>query len=77
MQEPYSFKCDFWSIGVIIFILLTGNMPYYDDDEAKMTLSICESEFDQTSEEWKSLSENAQDLIVSLLQVDPAKRLAG
>ena len=33
MQKPYSFSCDFWSMGIVMFILLTGLVPFFDEDE--------------------------------------------
>ena len=36
MQKPYGKTCDFWSIGVITFILLSGTPPFYEEDNFKL-----------------------------------------
>lgn len=66
-NEPYSFSCDYWSIGVVIFILLTGDVPYYDDDDEKMTNNIFKGSFDESYSDWNEISVDAQHLIKSLL----------
>lgn len=49
MEIPYSFACDFWSIGIVMFILLTGLAPFYNEDECKMQVDICTGKFDETT----------------------------
>lgn len=58
-----------------MYILLTGSLPFYDEDEYNMKTAICTSKFDETSQAWNELSLPAQHLIKSLLQVDPKKRI--
>ena len=35
-QKPYQYSCDYWSIGVVLFILLSGCPPFFDEDNYKL-----------------------------------------
>lgn len=71
----YNEKCDIWSCGVIMYILLCGYPPFQGAD-AKITQELIEiGKFEFNSEEWGSISQDAKDLITKLLTYDPAKRL--
>jgi len=74
LEKSYSSQCDLWSLGVIVFILLAGYMPF-SGSEAVQTRNISEGKYKMKPERWKNVSEDATSFVKALLQVDPKKRL--
>jgi len=66
-----------WSSGVILYIILCGFPPFYDenDDLKKLYVKIKGAQYDMPSPYWDSISDGAKDLVRKLLVADPAKRL--
>jgi len=74
LDKNYSSQCDLWSLGVIVFILLAGYMPF-SGSEAIQTRNISEGKYKMKPERWKNVSQEATDFVKALLQTDPKKRL--
>lgn len=70
----YTEKCDIWSAGVIVYILVAGYPPFYDDNQKKLFAKIKKGRFEFHEEYWGGVSEEAKDLITRMLTVDPALR---
>ena len=76
-QKPYKAPCDNWSVGVVLYILLSGQPPFYHDDNFELFEQIKKCKYDMEGPIWKNVSDNAKDLISRLLVADPEKRLYG
>uniref|UniRef100_A0A6B2LAP7 Protein kinase domain-containing protein n=1 Tax=Arcella intermedia TaxID=1963864 RepID=A0A6B2LAP7_9EUKA len=73
--QGYNSSVDMWSAGVIMYILLCGYPPFYNENDAKLFESIMSAAYHFHSPFWDNISKEAKDLIRALLVVDPAKRL--
>jgi calcium-dependent protein kinase len=74
LQKSYTSQCDLWSLGVIVFILLAGYMPFFGA-ETEQTKKISEGKYTLKPERWNNISKDGLDFTRSLLQIDPDKRL--
>ena len=72
----YDEKCDMWSLGVILYILLCGFPPFFHDNKVKLFAKIKCADYDYPPSFWDEVSGEAKNLIDSLLVVDPAKRFS-
>lgn len=75
MGKEYDREVDMWSLGVILYILLCGFPPFYEEHTPELFKVIKKGEYDFPEPYWDDVSEEAKDLINKLLVVDPAKRL--
>lgn len=78
IKKSYNEKCDLWSSGVILYILLSGEPPFNDpraDNEAIMK-KVEIGKYDMDHGVWKSISREAKDLVKQLLTYDPSERIS-
>lgn len=73
--KPYNESVDLWSIGVIVYIMLCGFEPFYEETDEAMFARILKADYSFPSPYWDGISENAKDLIEHLITLNPAKRL--
>jgi len=77
LKRSYNEKCDIWSIGVLLFILLCGKPPFWGDSDKEIITNVEKGIPDKRPEEWKYISPEAQNLIFEhLLKHDPHKRFS-
>jgi calcium-dependent protein kinase len=76
LAKNYSEKCDLWSCGVIMYILLTSRPPFAGDTDQEIVQKIKQGHYDMTQSPWNKISAEAKNLVKSLLQRDPTKRIS-
>lgn len=76
LRNSYNEKCDLWSCGVILFILLCGSPPFYGHTEDEIFRKILQCNYTFKSKVWGKVSQEAKNLIMKLLTLDPEKRLS-
>jgi calcium/calmodulin-dependent protein kinase I len=62
-EKPYNEACDFWSVGVVLFILLSGEPPFYHEDNFELFELIKKCKYDLNKPAWKNISDEAKDFI--------------
>jgi serine/threonine protein kinase len=75
MDKPHGKPVDMWAIGVIMYVLLGGYLPFDDIDRMKTNRLIKKGQFEFHAEYWSAVSDEAKDLIRGLLTVDQTTRL--
>lgn len=76
LKNSYNEKCDLWSCGVILYILLCGAPPFYGTCEDEIFQKIVTGNYSFKHSIWKKISPEAKDLITKLLDLNPEIRLS-
>ncbi|XP_074679618.1 calcium/calmodulin-dependent protein kinase type II subunit delta isoform X6 [Strix aluco] len=74
-KDPYGKPVDMWACGVILYILLVGYPPFWDEDQHRLYQQIKAGAYDFPSPEWDTVTPEAKDLINKMLTINPAKRI--
>lgn len=76
LNNSYDEKCDLWSIGVILYILLCGYPPFNGANDEQIIKNVKKGEFRTDEEEWQTISNEAIDLVNKLLSYEPKHRIS-
>ena len=75
-KKPYSFQCDMWSLGCIVYALLCSSLPFDHDSQKETIRMTCEDQVVFDSPQWKNYSRECMDLIFKLLIKKPEDRIS-
>ena len=76
LKKHYDEKCDIWSCGVILYILLSGRPPFGGENDKEIMERVATGKYDLQSSPFNKASKNCLDLIKQLLIMDPKKRIS-
>ena len=74
-MQGYGKEADLWSVGVIMFLVLCGKLPFDGDDHSEIIRSTMQAELKPNPNVWSKLSEDARTLITALLNKNPKDRI--
>lgn len=74
LNKSYNSKCDIWSVGVIVYILLSGQPPFNGSDDKEIMKKVREGKVHFDGPQWQKISTEAKNFIKRLLTYDPEKR---
>lgn len=74
-RKQYGPPVDMWAVGVILYILLSGRMPFYGRSDVETLRRTALGQYSFPEREWRNISDDAKSLVRSLLQLNPEKRL--
>ncbi|CAD8200199.1 unnamed protein product [Paramecium octaurelia] len=76
LYGSYDEKCDIWSIGVILYVLLCGYPPFFAQNEAQVLAKVKKGTYQFDSQDWAKVSLQAKDLIRRMLFFNPSQRIS-
>lgn len=73
-DQYYTKSVDMWALGCVLYTMLCGFPPFYDDDVEILTEKVAKGQYEFLSPWWDYISDDAKDLVSHLLCVDPKQR---
>lgn len=74
-RKPYDTQCDMWSLGVILFLALSGSLPFVDKNRRSLLRKITKAEYIFDPKDWATVSRSARRFVSKLLRADPGERV--
>jgi calcium/calmodulin-dependent protein kinase I len=75
LRKPYDQQSDMWSVGCIVFLLLSGNLPFMGRSQKELFRKIVAGNFEFEPQDWQDVSDDAKDLVRKLLVLNPDERI--
>jgi len=76
LKGSYTHKCDMWSCGVMMYIIICGYPPFFGDTDSEILNKVKSGVYDFPAEDWAQISDDAKNLIKKFLQMDESKRIS-
>ena len=76
LNKSYNEKCDIWSAGVVLYVMLTGNFPFIGHSSNELFSKIKTGKYRCSGKEYDNISQKAKNLIKQMLELNPSKRLS-
>ncbi|CAD8178920.1 unnamed protein product [Paramecium octaurelia] len=76
LEANYDEKCDIWSLGVILYILLSGYPPFMGANEQEVLIKVKKGEYSFDPTDWGKVTNSGKDLIRRMLMYNPANRIS-
>jgi len=76
INKSYDSKCDIWSCGVLLYILLCGKPPFDGKKQDEVFAKILKGEYSMSGADWENISKQAKDLVKKMLILNPAERIS-
>jgi len=76
LNGEYDEKCDIWSVGIILYMLLSGNPPFNGNSDVQILEAIKAGKYSTEGGAWNEISDLAKDLVKKMLTQDPKKRIS-
>lgn len=77
LAKSYDERCDVWSIGVMLYILLSGKPPFDGDDDQEITEQVKIGNYSMSGGVWPEISTGAKTLVKKMLTYDYRNRITG
>lgn len=76
LKKSYNEKCDTWSVGVLLYMLIVGRAPFDGEDDDEIIRKIHSGKYDKKNKKLLRSSPEVQDLVLKLLELNVKKRLS-
>jgi serine/threonine protein kinase len=76
LRSQYTSKADLWSVGVMVYMLLSGTKPFWGKTRNIVTKQILSANYNFDADVWKDRSREGKQFVSSLLELDQQKRLS-
>ncbi|KAG8520408.1 Serine/threonine-protein kinase H2 [Galemys pyrenaicus] len=76
LRKPYTSAVDMWALGVITYVLLSGFLPFDDENHTRLYRKILKGKYNYTREPWPNVSHLAKDFIDKLLILEANHRMS-